>query len=309
MLDPYCVADGRSHRPAWRALFTRSSISFLVVALLPHWGSAAAAPQLAESSRAAKLGGPAAGLLEDGHVFNIVDWDGGELPRVYERSAQLPLTMEDVSKLAAGEFGDEAIVKMLQQRRCACDASVDALLELKKAGVSQAVVQAVSLHALPPNRSLDLVITLDFEGLGGEPAVSTQARRGYLYLIIPDGERERVFIGNLQTILAGRWKRETMVDNTGLLLPKKVRRITFVARVPLVTYGARSALVFASTRPDIYTTADIPEKDRQSALEFAFDYPPSSLERLCTLQALYRQDALLPDRWHLARSHFECEWE
>lgn len=285
------------------------SVLLLATALLSHWGSAAAVSPQAESSPAAKLGGPAASLLEDGHVFNIVDWDGGELPRVYERSAQLPLTMADVSKLAAGEFGDEAIVKMLQERRCACDASVDALLELKKAGVSQAVVDAVSLHALPPNRSLDLVITLDFEGLGGEPAVSTQARRGYLYLIIPDGDRERVFIGNLQSILARRGKGETMVDNTDLLLPKKVRRITLAARVPLVTYGARSALVFASTRPDIYTTADIPDRDRQGAVEFTFDYPPSSLERRCALQVLYRQDALLPDRWHLARSHFECEWE
>ena len=288
-------------------MMTCNRTFIVAAALFLQLGSAGAAPR-SEPSPAATLGGPALGLFE-GHVFNIVDWDGGALPRVYERTAQLPLTMADVRKLGAGEFGDAAIVKMLQERRCACDASVDALLELKKAGVSQAVVQAVSLHALPPNRFLDLVISLDFEGLGGEATVSTQARRGYLYLIIPDGDRERVFIGNLQTILAGRWKREAMVDNTDLLLPKKVRRITFAAQVPLKTYGPRSALVFASTKPDIYTTADIPEGDRQGALKYAFDYPPSSLERHCTLQALYRQDALLPDRWQLKRSHFECEWE
>ena len=288
---------------------TCNGIFCLTAALLSHLGSAGAAPRNVEPSPAAKPGGPAASVLEDGLVFNIVDWDGGKLPKVYERSAQLPLSLKDVSKLAAGKFGDEAIIRMLQERRCACDASVDALLELKKAGVSQAVVQAVSLHSLPPNRSLDLVISLDFEGLGGESAVSTRARLRYLYLIIPDGDRERVFVGNLQTILARRWKRDSMVDNTDLLLPKKVRRVTFAARVPLKSAGARSALVFASTKPGIYTAADIPAGDRKGALEFAFDYPPSSPERLCTLQVLYRQDALLPDQWHLERSHFDCEWE
>jgi hypothetical protein len=289
-----------------RTLFLAAA---LLSHLLSHLGSAAAAGQNGGPSPAAKLGGPAAGVLGSGRVFNIVEWDGGELPGVYERSAQLPLTMEDVRKLAASEFGDEAILRMLQERRCACDASVDALLELKKTGVSQAVVEAVSLHSLPPNRSLDLVISLDFEGLGGEAAVSTTARRGYLYLIIPDGGRERVFIGNLRTILAGRWQREAMVDNTDLLLPKNVRRITFAAQVPLRTYGARSALVFTSTKPDIYSATDIPDADRQGALEFAFNYPPSSVERRCSLQALYRQDALVPGSWHMERSHFECEWE
>ena len=267
-----------------------------------------AAPET-QPSAAGKLGGAATAVLEQGNIFNIIDWDGGELPRLYERSEQLPLTAADVLRLSDNEFTDAAIVKMLQERRCACDASVDGLLELKQAGVSQAVVEAVSLHALPPNRSVDLVISLDFEGLGGEGAVSTEARRGYLYLIIPDGERERVFVGNLQAILARRWQRDTVVDNTDLLLPKKVRRVTFAAQVPLKTYGAKTAVVFASTSPDIYTSADIPERDRQHALEFAFDYPASSLERRCSLQVLYRQDAMLPDRWHLERSHFECEWE
>jgi hypothetical protein len=283
-------------------------IGVLAALLLAHWGSAGAAPQ-AEPSRTGKPGGAAARVLADGHVFNIVDWDGGELPGIYERSEQLPLTLEDVAKLAAAAFDDKAIVKMLQERRCACDASVDALLHLKKGGVSQIVVEAVSLHSLPPNRSLDLIISLDFEGLGGAPTVSTQAQRGYVYLIIPDGERERVFIGNLHAILAGRWHRDAVADNTDLLLPKKVRRVTFAARVPLKTYGARTAVVFTSTRPDIYTSADIPEWDRQRAMEFAFDYPASSLERRCTLQVLHRQDTMLPDRWHLERSHFECEWE
>ena len=128
--------------------------------------------------------------LEEGAIINIVDWDGGQLPkRYYERSDQLPMSLDDVRKLSANKFNTDAIVKMLEERRCVCDASVDALVELKQAGVAEQVIQAVSLHALPPNRSFGLTIALDFEGLGGKATVSTQARKGYLYLIVPDGDK------------------------------------------------------------------------------------------------------------------------
>lgn len=254
--------------------------------------------------------GPAAGARQapSGYVFNIVDWEGGTLPPLYERSAQLPLSLEDVRELSAAKFADSLIVRMIQERRCACDASVGQLVSLKKEGVAESVIQALSLHALPPNRSLDLVIHMDFEGLGDQ-ALSTQARKGYLYLIIPDGDRDRVFFGNLGDVLGRASQRGVAMDNTDILLAKQVRRVTFAARVPLKEHGPKQALVFTSTRPDIYTVADIPEADRQAAQAFAFDYPTSSLERRCSLQVLHRQDAMLANRWHLERSHFECEWE
>ena len=103
--------------------------------------------------------------------------------------------------------------------------------------------------------------------------------------------------------------RDGLVDRTDLLLPTKVRRVTFAAEVPLKTYGPKKALVFTSTKPDIYTLTDIPERDLAGVREFEFDYPASSLERICSLQVLYKQDAMLADRWHLQRTHFQCEWD
>lgn len=256
---------------------------------------------------------PAAGagrdLLAEGQIYNIVDWEGGPLPRRYERSDQLPLTLEDVRRLSQSRFSGKSIVKMIEERRCACDASVDALIGLKEAGVPEEVLQAVSLHSLRPNRSVYLAITVDFEGLGGNAAVSTQARRGYLYLIVPDGDRERVFFGNLAEILARRPQAAEAVDNTDLLLPRQVRRVLLSAEVPLKVPGPKKALVFTSTRPNIYSSADIPEADRSGAQEYEFEYPASSVQRLCGLQVLYRQDALLPDAWQLVRTHFQCEWD
>ncbi len=271
---------------------------------------AAALVLLAAGAAPARTASPAGGdrTLPPGYVFNIVDWEGGRLPPLYERSDQLPMGLHDIVSLTEAKFSEGMILKMLEERRCACDASVASLVRLKKAGVAEQVIQAMSLHALPPNRSLDLAIHMDFEGLGGA-AVSTRAHRAYLYLIIPDGDRERVFFGSLADVLAQAGRRGTAVDNTDLLLPKQVRRVSFVARVPLKVPGAKRALVFTSTRPNIYTEADIPAADRKGVQEFTFDYPASSLQQFCSLQVLHRQDAMLDNRWHMERSHFECEWE
>ncbi len=246
--------------------------------------------------------GQAADIPTRGAVINIVTWDGKNLPPIYERSDQLPLDLEDVINLSRNDFDDEAISRMVRERRFAGNASADALIELKKAGVSQKVIQAISLHALPPNRALTLTIQLEFAGQSGE------ARRRYLYVIIPDGPTERIFTADLGAVLAGRWRRDERVDLTDPLLPKQVRRITFADRVPLKTYGSKTIQVLTSTRPDIFQSTDIPDADRAGIREFVFDYPVSSLLQDCRLQVRYRQDVLLPYKWHMAGAHFQCEW-
>ncbi len=247
-------------------------------------------------------GGWAADIPTRGAVINIVTWDGKNLPPIYERSDQLPLTLEDVINLSRNDFGDEAISRMVRERRFAGNASADALIELKKAGVSKKVIQAISLHALPPNRALSLAIQLEFAGQ------SREARKRYLYVIIPDGPTERIFTADLGAVLAGNWRRDERVDLTDPLLPKQVRRVTFADRVPLKTYGSKTMLVFTSTKPDIFQSSDIPDADRAGIHEFAFDYPVSSPLQDCRLQVRYRQDVLLPYKWHMAGAHFQCEW-
>ena len=39
-----------------------------------------------------------------GIVVNLVEWDGGELPAVYERTDQLPFTREDLWQLVQSDF-------------------------------------------------------------------------------------------------------------------------------------------------------------------------------------------------------------
>jgi len=246
----------------------------------------------------------ATGLLNK--AINIIEWDGRDLPEIYQRSQQLPLNLGDLRSLSSKEFKDTTIIKMLEQRRCACDASVKSLIELKEEGVSEEVLAAVSLHSLPPNENLNLSIDIDFFGNGGRDTFWGSHKENYFYLIIPDGKRERVFVGNIAEILNGEWHVDTFIESKNPLLSRKIRRVSFVKEIPLKTYGNRKALVFTSMRPDIYSSKDLSvEKNIES---FSIDYPVSSSLASCNLKVRYRQDAVLFDRWHWKGAYFDCEW-
>ncbi len=135
-----------------------------------------------------------------GIVVNLVEWDGGELPAVYERTDQLPFTREDLLQLVQSDFKPDQIAQMVSERRYAGDASAEGLIALKKDGIESIVIQAISKHALAPNQSLNLTIYLTFDG------ISQTARHRFLYVIIPDGEIQRVFTADLNTVLADSGK-------------------------------------------------------------------------------------------------------
>ena len=239
-------------------------------------------------------------------AVNVIEWDGRDLPDIYQRSQQLPLDLGDIKLLSLKGFKDTTIIEMLEQRRCACDASVESLINLREDGVTEEVLAAVSLHSLPPNTALSLKIDIDFLGNGGRESFGASYQENYFYLVIPDGKRERVFVGNIAEILTGEWQIDTFTDSFNPLLSRKTRRVSFTTEIPLKTYGNREVLVFTSTRPDIYSSKDLSlEKNIES---FSLDYPVSSSSTSCNLKVRYRQDALLFDRWHWKGAYFDCEW-
>jgi hypothetical protein len=235
-------------------------------------------------------------------TVNIIQWDPNQLPRIYERTEQLPLTDEEVAKLAQAGFDEAQLVKMVEQRRCACDASADGLIRLKQAGVPRGVLDAVSTHALRPNRALDLLVTLDFTG------ESRTAREAFLYFFVEDGDLTRVFSANLPDLLSRQNRHETMVDRSDILRVRTVRRIQLSGQVPLKTYGPHRVMVVASANPTLTHPSQLTEAERAKAQLYTFDYPRSSLQSLCRLTAGYRRDAVLAYKWNYQGSRFECEW-
>lgn len=239
-------------------------------------------------------------LPTPGPVVNIVEWDGNQLPPVYERSDQLPIHEADLVKLARNGFEAPQLSEMIRQRRYAGDVSADGLIALREAGLPHQVIQAASLHALPPNREISLTITLEIDGQTSSP------RKRYLYIIIPDGEMERVFTADLGRVFGGQWKHETTVDRSDLLIPRTIRTVTFTGRIPLKSFGEKTLSVLTSTRPDIHRLTDASQQD--AIRTHQFDYPASSLRSDCRLLIRLYQDRVLEDHWNITGTHLECEW-
>ncbi|MGQ0508887.1 MAG: hypothetical protein ACT4TC_26595 [Myxococcaceae bacterium] len=235
-------------------------------------------------------------------TVNIVKWDANQLPKIYERSDQLPLTDEEVTKLSKEGFDPPDLVKMIEERRCACDASADGLVKLKRAGVHKDVIRAISLHGLRPNRSLYLDVMLDFVG------ESTTAREAFLYFFVDDGGVTRVFMANLAELLGTRRAHEEMVDKSDILLARTVRRIRLPGEVALKTYGKHQVLVAASASPTLTHPSQLNDNEMKNAQSFTFEYPRVSLLNVCRLNAGYKRDAVLAYKWNFVGSHFECEW-
>ncbi len=235
-------------------------------------------------------------------TLNIIQWDSNQLPKIYERSDQLPLTDEDLAKLSKEGFDPPDLVKMIEERRCACDASAEGLIKLKRAGVHKDVLKAISLHGLRPNRSLFVDVLLDFVG------ESNQAREAFLYFFIDDGPVTRVFTANLNDLLGGRRAHEQMVDQSDLMIARTVRRIRLPGEVTLKTYGKHNVLVASSANPTLTHPSQLSEAERQAAQSYTFDYPRVSLTNVCRLTAGYKRDAVLAYRWNFVGSRFECEW-
>ncbi len=235
-------------------------------------------------------------------TINILQWDTNQLPRVYERSDQLPLTDEEVQKLVKAGFDTATVVKMIEERRCACDASADGLIKLKEAGAAKEVIAAVSLHGLAPNRSLILDVILDFTGQGN------QAREAFLYVFVEDGDITRVMTVNLADLLSRKNAHESMVDQSDILIARQVRRIRLPGEVPLKTYGRRTILVATSASPALTHPSELTEAERKNAQTYTFEYPRTSLHNVCRLTAGYRRDPVLAHRWNFTGSRFECEW-
>ncbi|MDY7228579.1 hypothetical protein [Hyalangium rubrum] len=235
-------------------------------------------------------------------TINLIEWNSNQLPRLYERSDQLPLTDEEVAKLSKAGFTSAQLVKMIEERRCACDASADGLIRLKQAGVNADVLSALSLHSLPPNRMLNLLVTLDFTG------ESRGAREAFLYFFVEDGDLTRVLTLNIPDLLQNQNAHEATVDRSDILRARLVRRIQLPGSVPLKTYGPHRVLVASSAKPTLTHPSQLTEQERAKAQLYTFDYPRSSLQSLCRLTAGYRQDAVLAYKWRFEGSRFECEW-
>ena len=237
-------------------------------------------------------------------TVHIVDWDASKFPTVNPKTGQSPLTNSDLVELSKGGLAADAIVHMLEERGCACDVSARALVRLKKSGVSGDVIAAASLQALPPNKTLDLVVTVDFALKDG-----VSSPKDVLYFFIDDVEYTRSFVVSASELMTRPFSSEQIVDKSDLLLDKVVRRVRFQGSVPLRSPGTHTLLVALSRNPGLSHPSELSRDEREQARVHTFSYPSSSIRRECRLQVGIDRDVVLDDKLTLKGSRFECEWD
>ncbi|MBI5542362.1 MAG: hypothetical protein HY901_00620 [Deltaproteobacteria bacterium] len=246
-------------------------------------------------------------------TLNIVHWTPNDLPKVYQRSDQPPLTDAEVAKLSKAGFEPADIVKMIEERRCACDATAAGLIALKRQGVAKEVLSAISLHALKPNRALTLVVTVDFIGPAAPAARANPGsdgipRNSELYFFVDDGPLTRTFFADVSELLRHHRDHVVMVDRSDLLLAKSVRRIELAGEFPLKVHGPHTLFVTSAARATVTHPSQLSETERERGQTYHFEYPRASEQRICRLHLSYQGDLLLPSNWSFAGSQFECEW-
>ncbi len=236
-------------------------------------------------------------------TIHIVQWDGNALLQLVPpvRSEQLPLSDDDVIQLTKNGFEPAQIAKMVTERRCACDASAEGLIRMKKAGVAKEVLAEVSMHGLKPNRTLNLELTFDFVGDGQE------AREGNFFLFVDDGDVTRVFTATLFELLS-RSSTQRLNDRTDLMLPKTVRRVRISGGVVLKSYGPHTVMAVFSANAALSHPSQLGARERAKAQSYTFNYPRASTQSVCRLSAGFKRDAMLVDAWAFQGSQFDCEW-
>lgn len=237
-----------------------------------------------------------------GPAVNVVQWDSKDVPKLIQRSEQLPLTDDELVKLSKAGFTSPQLVKLIEQRRCACDASADALIHLKAQGLAPEVLEAIALHALKPNRALTIELTVDFIGAGTSP------REGTLYVFVEDGAFSRQLALPLREAFSRPELRAlTDTDRSDPLITRPVRRLVLSGALPLKSYGPHRALVIALART-LGHPSQLTAAERKRARVVEFDYPRASLQALCRMTASFRNDPVTAGRWTPDATTFECEW-
>lgn len=232
--------------------------------------------------------------------------DPGAWERLHRASDSLPLTLEELERLAKAGMGSKTVIEMMRTRRVLAVADANAMLRLKKAGADDAMVAAVSAYALAPNDRFDLEIVLSVK----TPHGVTQAPFLYVEAWHTGKERQEAFLHtDLRGLLARGARVEVTTDRSDPLLPQKVRTITLRAAVKTRHAGKIALRVLMSKVPGIRAFDTLSPADKGRIQTHVVDYPGVSLDRRCRLRLDVDRDALIRDQFTMGPGTLECWWD
>jgi hypothetical protein len=156
-------------------------------------------------------------------------------PTAYSQETKKPLTNADVVKLLENGFGDEQIIRTIEASPSQFDISADALIELKKAGVSQTVISAM-LKAAPKTTPVA-------SESPPAPVVSTPPAQPYA--LIASTTTKPVLSANVPTVVQTKAKG----DNLGTILADSVVQDISSTAITSVAASAITATPGVATLP------------------------------------------------------------
>ncbi len=228
-------------------------------------------------------------------------------PDVWERiqrtqSDSLPLTLEEVQKLAKAGVAEKTLVEMMRTRGVMALADADTLLDLKKSGASDASLSAFSAYAVKPNDMILLKVDLDLvspAGIGPAPYLYIEVRRA------SDKRQEAFFFVDLRTQKGANIRR----DRSDPSLPETIAAMDFVGPIRTRAYGALELRIAVSQQPDLQSLDDVKGIPHAQVKTFTLDYPAVSLDHRCELNLRVARDPSIRDFYTLQRGDLLCRWE
>lgn len=222
------------------------------------------------------------------------------------KSDSMPFTMTEIEKLSQAGIAERSLLEMVRTRGLLVVADADTLLRLKAGGATDALVAAVSAHALPPNRTLDLTIAVRLE----TPYSVGQAPHLYVEIVNLDTKEQEAFLHSpLSQLLAQKWRVDVVEDRSDPLLPTRVRSLRVWGQVPIRRPGKLEIRLLVSKDPALTRLDGLSPGDQKDVRVFPIEYPPVSLSRACELQVELSRDALLRDHFNLGRTDVRCRWD
>ena len=228
-----------------------------------------------------------------------------EWEKLHRTSDSPPLRLAEVAKMKAAGIGDETLEEMVRTRRLVDRASADDLISLKKSGAQDKLIAAVSAYALPENRSLDVLLTIDVRSRHSV----LQAPHLYVELWQADKKKKQDLAhADLKALMA----RGVNIDDTSdPLLPERYRRVRVLGTLRAPHPGPMELRVLLTHRPDLTRLDDLPadSPERKRMKVWRFDLPAVSLYNDCELDLGLARDEILPDLYALERARWECTFE
>jgi hypothetical protein len=248
------------------------------------------------------------GALRANPVVELMNFSTGDPSRWEEvkdhPSQARPLSLEEIQSLSRAGVSEKSLVRMIRSRGALVSPRGDTLAALKKQGVTDRALEALSTYSLAENRKIDVLLTLDVV----TPFSVENAPTLYLGLFHADVPEDLV-VGPLRRVLAARWKEDDIVDDADPLLPTKIRRLKMVVPFRAVHHGKMTFRLLLSPRPGLTRLADLGPEDAPRVQTLEFDYPPVSLQSRAELDLAITRDPLIPQQFQIRNANVRTYWD